>query len=62
MTDPGWPGGLLVGHGGGGPGYAAAAFAVIQAGSPRVEVLLCGDEREDVQAAALLRLRSPSNS
>ena len=28
MTDPGWPGGLLVGHGGGGPGYAAATFAV----------------------------------
>jgi len=62
MTDPGWPGGLLVGHGGGGPGYAAAAFAVVQPGSPRVEILLSGDEREDVQAAALLQLRSPSNS
>ncbi len=28
MTDP-RPDGLLIGHGGGGPGYAAAAFAVI---------------------------------
>ena len=30
MTDPGWPDGLLIGHGGGGPGYAAAAFAVLR--------------------------------
>ena len=28
MTDPGHPRGLLIGHGGGGPGYAAAAFAI----------------------------------
>ena len=62
MTDPGWPGGLLIGHGGGGPGYAAAAFAVVRDASPRVAILLSGDEHEDVQAAALLRLRSRSNS
>ncbi len=35
MTDPGWPGGLLVGHGGGGPGYAAATFAVVRDAAPR---------------------------
>jgi D-alanyl-D-alanine carboxypeptidase len=62
MTDPGWPGGLLIGHGGGGPGYGAAAFAVVRDASPRVAVLLSGDEREDVQATALLHLQSPSNS
>ncbi|MDQ3066472.1 MAG: beta-lactamase family protein [Actinomycetota bacterium] len=28
MTDPARPDGLLIGHGGGGPGYAAAAFAL----------------------------------
>ena len=54
MTDPGWPGGLLIGHGGGGPGYAAAAFAVVRDGSPHVAILLSGDEHEDVQATALL--------
>jgi hypothetical protein len=59
MTDAGWPGGLLIGHGGGGPGYAAAAFAVVRDESRRVEILLSGDEGEDVQAAALRRLRSP---
>jgi len=61
MTDPGRPDGLLIGHGGGGPGYAAAAFADVSDASPRVAILLSGDEHEDVQEAALRQLQ-PSNS
>ena len=58
MTDPGFPGGLLIGHGGGGPGYAAAAFAVLREGDdPLVAIELSGDERVDVQARALDMLR-----
>ena len=58
MTDPGRPDGLLIGHGGGGPGYAAAAFAVLRPGDdPLVAVELSGDERVDVQAQALDALR-----
>ena len=58
MTDPGWPGGLLIGHGGGGPGYAAATFAVLrEARDPLVAIELSGDERVDVQATALDELR-----
>jgi D-alanyl-D-alanine carboxypeptidase len=58
MTDPGWPG-LLIGHGGGGPGYAAATFAVLREGDdPLVAVELSGDERVDVQARALDELRA----
>lgn len=58
MTDPGWPG-LLIGHGGGGPGYAAATFALLGAGEdPLVAVELTGDERVDVQAKALDDLRT----
>ena len=58
MTDPGRPGGLLIGHGGGGPGYAAATFAVLrERGDPLVAVELSGDERVDVQARALDQLR-----
>jgi len=56
MTDPGRPHGLLIGHGGGGPGYVAAAFAVA-GDEPELAVLLSADEREDVQAAALRRLK-----
>jgi D-alanyl-D-alanine carboxypeptidase len=52
MTDPGHPRGLLIGHGGGGPGYAAAAFA-IAGEAPDVAILLSGDEREPVQEQAL---------
>ena len=53
MTDPAAPDGLLIGHGGGGPGYAAAAFAVVRAREdPLVAILLSGDERVDVQAQA----------
>ena len=56
MTDPGRPHGLLIGHGGGGPGYVAAAFA-LAGDEPELAVLLSADEREDVQAAALRRLK-----
>jgi D-alanyl-D-alanine carboxypeptidase len=62
MTDPGRPGGLLIGHGGGGPGYAAATFAVLRERSdPLVAVELSGDERVDVQARALDELRLASS-
>ena len=62
MTDPEWPGGLLIGHGGGGPGYAAATFAVLrQREDPLIAVELSGDERVDVQAQALERLRRASS-
>lgn len=58
MTDPGRPDGLLIGHGGGGPGYAAAAFALLRDGDgPLVAVELSGDERADVQGKALAALR-----
>jgi D-alanyl-D-alanine carboxypeptidase len=58
MTDPGRPDGLLIGHGGGGPGYAAAAFAVVrERKGPLVAVELSSDERADVQARALDALR-----
>jgi D-alanyl-D-alanine carboxypeptidase len=54
MTDPGRPDGLLIGHGGGGPGYAAASFAVVrETGGPLVAIVLSADERADVQAEAL---------
>ena len=56
MTDPGHPRGLLIGHGGGGPGYAAAAFAI--AGTRDVAILLSADEREPVQEAALQLLHA----
>jgi len=45
MTDPGRTDGLLIGHGGGGPGYVAAAFALV---------------RERVEAKALDALREPA--
>ncbi len=62
MTDPGWPG-LLIGHGGGGPGYAAAAFAVLrERDDPLVAIELSGDERVDVQAQALDELRRRATS
>jgi D-alanyl-D-alanine carboxypeptidase len=54
MTDPGRHDGLLLGHGGGGPGYAAATFAVVrETGGPLVAIVLSADERADVQAEAL---------
>jgi D-alanyl-D-alanine carboxypeptidase len=54
MTDPGRDDGLLIGHGGGGPGYAAATFAVVpETADPLVAIVLSADERADVQAEAL---------
>jgi D-alanyl-D-alanine carboxypeptidase len=54
MTDPGRTDGLLIGHGGGGPGYAAATFALVRkTGGPLVAVVLSADERADVHAEAL---------
>ena len=54
MTDRGRDSGLLIGHGGGGPGYAAATFAVVpRTGGPLVAIVLSADERADVQAEAL---------
>ncbi len=61
MTDPGWPNGLLIGHGGGGPGYAAACFALVrERDDPLVAIELSGDERVDVQKRALDALRERS--
>jgi D-alanyl-D-alanine carboxypeptidase len=58
MTDPGRPDGLLIGHGGGGPGHSAACFALLRdSDDPLVAVELSGDERVDVQAKALDALR-----
>ncbi|MFL5249467.1 MAG: serine hydrolase domain-containing protein [Myxococcales bacterium] len=54
MTDPGRSDGLLIGHGGGGPGYVAACFALLrERDDPLVAIELSGDERVDVQAKAL---------
>ena len=56
MTDR-RPDGRLIGHGGGGPGYAAAAFALLRPNAkPSVVVILSADERADVQSEALSRL------
>ena len=55
MTDPGRRDGLLLGHGGGGPGYAAAAFA-LAGPEPAVEVVLSADENAPVLETALRRL------
>jgi D-alanyl-D-alanine carboxypeptidase len=56
MADPGSPLGTVVGHGGGGPGYATAVFAV-----PRrdvVAIVLAADERYPAQQRALELLTS----
>jgi D-alanyl-D-alanine carboxypeptidase len=59
MTDGGRSDGRLIGHGGGGPGYAAATFALLRADAdPLVAVELSGDERDDVQSRALETLRA----
>jgi D-alanyl-D-alanine carboxypeptidase len=59
MTDPGRDDGLLIGHGGGGPGYGAAAFALLRNDDdPPVAVELTGDERVEVQRRALEALRA----
>jgi D-alanyl-D-alanine carboxypeptidase len=51
MVDPGHPLGTLVGHGGGGPGYATAVFAIPEADT--VAIALGADERYPAQATAL---------
>jgi D-alanyl-D-alanine carboxypeptidase len=51
MADPGSPLGTLVGHGGGGPGYAAAVFAVPSAET--IAIVLAADERYPAQRTAL---------
>jgi len=63
MTDPGRADGLLIGHGGGGPGYVAACFALLREGNePLVAVELSGNERVDVQGQALDTLRQLATS
>jgi len=51
MADPGSPLGTVVGHGGGGPGYAAGVFAVPSADA--VAIVLAADERYPAQETAL---------
>jgi D-alanyl-D-alanine carboxypeptidase len=54
MSDPDHPDGLLLGHGGGGPGYAAGAFAIVRDGRPpAAAVVLAADERAAAQETAL---------
>ena len=51
MADPEHPLGTVVGHGGGGPGYATAVFAVPDAGA--VAIVLAADEGYPAQQTAL---------
>ncbi len=51
MADPGSPLGAVVGHGGGGPGYATAVFAVPSADA--LAIVLAADERYPAQQKAL---------
>jgi D-alanyl-D-alanine carboxypeptidase len=51
MADPESPLGILVGHGGGGPGYAAGVFAVPRADA--VAIVLAADEQFPAQRTAL---------
>ena len=51
MADPGSPLGTVVGHGGGGPGYATAVFAVPSAGA--LAIVLAADERYPAPQTAL---------
>jgi D-alanyl-D-alanine carboxypeptidase len=54
MADPESPLGLVVGHGGGGPGYAAGCFAVLRREGPVAAVVLAsGDGDPSVQETAL---------
>jgi CubicO group peptidase (beta-lactamase class C family) len=56
MADPEHPLGTVVGHGGGGPGYAAAVFAVPSADI--AAIVLAADERYPAQETALDLLSS----
>ena len=51
MADPEHPLGIVVGHGGGGPGYATAVFAL--PGGEAVAIVLAADERYPAQQRAL---------
>ena len=51
MADPEHPLGTVVGHGGGGPGYAAGVFAVPRADA--VAIVLAADEQYPAQRTAL---------
>ena len=51
MADPGSALGTVVGHGGGGPGYAAAVFAVPRADA--VAIVLAADESYPAPETAL---------
>jgi D-alanyl-D-alanine carboxypeptidase len=51
MADPGSALGTVVGHGGGGPGYAAAVFTVPRADA--LAIVLAADERYPAQQSAL---------
>ena len=51
MADPGSPLGTVVGHGGGGPGYTTAVFAVPDADA--VAIVLAADERYPAQQTVL---------
>jgi D-alanyl-D-alanine carboxypeptidase len=54
MLDPAHRGGLLIGHGGGGPGYSAGAFALLpQADEPVLAVVLTESEAGPAQETAL---------
>jgi D-alanyl-D-alanine carboxypeptidase len=55
MADPEHPLGTVVGHGGGGPGYATAVFTVPSAGA--IAIVLAADERYPAQRTALDLLR-----
>jgi D-alanyl-D-alanine carboxypeptidase len=55
MADPENPLGTVVGHGGGGPGYATAVFSVPRADV--VAIVLAADERYPAQQTALDLLR-----
>jgi D-alanyl-D-alanine carboxypeptidase len=56
MADPASPLGLVVGHGGGGPGYAHGVFAAPGAGA--LAIVLTRDERYDAQGLALRLLEA----
>lgn len=59
MADPESPLGVVVGHGGGGPGYAAGCFAVLRDDGPYAAVILAsGDGDPGVQEQALELLRT----
>lgn len=61
MLDPGWPAGMLVGHGGGGPGYTTAAYHIL--GTGRTAVAFVNADRGDAaQEVALALLRDDATA